>query len=191
MACPECGQGSGEDARFCQNCGHSLMADGTGSAQPEAEARVTPDPTAETSYAGFWRRFLAFLIDAFILATVSFLFSASFFLTVMSGPDSKALGVTVLSNRIFSFLLHWLYFTLMESSSKQATLGKMAIGIIVTDYNGQRISLLRANGRYFGKFLSAFIFGIGFIMAGFTRRKQALHDMLAETLVVMRRGGMT
>ncbi|HKZ16739.1 MAG TPA: RDD family protein [Geobacteraceae bacterium] len=191
MACPKCDQGSGEDDRFCQNCGHSLMADGAGSAQPEEEPPVTPDPPTEPSYAGFWRRFLAFLIDAFILATVSFLFTASFFLTVMSGPDSKALGVTVLSNRIFSFLLHWLYFTLMESSSKQATLGKMAIGIIVTDYNGQRISLLRANGRYFGKFLSAFIFGIGFIMAGFTRKKQALHDMLAETLVVMRRGGMT
>jgi uncharacterized RDD family membrane protein YckC len=179
MACPECVQGSGEVARFSQNGGHEQIAEGA------VAARM------ESPYAGFWRRFLAILIDELILATVSFLFSASYYLTVMSVPESRALGVTILSNRIFSFFLHWLYFTLMESSPKQATLGKMAIGIIVTDYNGHRISFLRASGRYFGKYLSAFFFGIGFIMAGFTRKKQALHDMLAETLVVIRRGGMT
>jgi uncharacterized RDD family membrane protein YckC len=179
MACPECAQGSGEVARFSQNGGHDLIA---GNA---VTARM------ESSYAGFWRRFLAILIDELILVTVAFLFSASYYLIDMSAPESRALEVTVLSNRIFSFFLHWIYFTLMESSPKQATLGKMAIGIIVTDFNGKRISFLRACGRYFGKYLSAFIFGIGFIMAGFTRKKQALHDMLAETLVVIRRGGTT
>jgi uncharacterized RDD family membrane protein YckC len=179
MACPEYVQDSGEVARFSQNDGHDLFAKGTGAAR------------VESIYAGFWRRFLAILIDELILATVSFLFSASYYLMVMSIPESRALEVTVLSNRIFSFFLHWLYFTLMESSPKQATLGKMAIGIIVTDYSGHRISFLRASGRYFGKYLSAFIFGIGFIMAGFTRKKQALHDMLAETLVVKGRGGKT
>ena len=179
MASPEYVQDSGQIARFSHNIGHELTAEGAGAAR------------VEYVYAGFWRRLLAILIDELILATVALLFSASYYLVAMSGPGSRALAVTVLSNRIFSFLLHWLYFSFMESSRKQATLGKMAIGIIVTDYSGQRISFPRASGRYFGKYLSAFILGIGFIMAGFTRKKQALHDMLAETLVVMGQGGKT
>ncbi len=186
MFCPKCGVSNDENARFCQFCGRSLITGEAGSALSEPALGETSAPPAELPYAGFWRRFLAIVIDELILTTVAFFFSASYLLTVITGPDTEAFRVTVLSSRIFSFLLHWLYFTLMESSPKQATLGKMAIGIVVTDYNGQRISFLRANGRYFGKFLSAVIFGIGFIMAGFTRKKQALHDMLAETLVVMR-----
>ena len=72
----------------------------------------------------------------------------------------------------------------MESSAKQATVGKMALGIIVTDLDGRRIGFGRATGRYFAKILSALTLGIGFLMAGFTERKQALHDMVASCLVV-------
>ena len=71
----------------------------------------------------------------------------------------------------------------MESSSYQATIGKMICGLRVTDLNGNRISFERATGRYFAKFLSVMFFGFGFIMAGFTERKQGLHDLLAGTLV--------
>ena len=78
----------------------------------------------------------------------------------------------------------WLYFTLLESSLKQATLGKLALGIIVTDLNIKRISFGIANGRYWGKIVSAIILLIGFIMAGLTKKKQALHDIMAGTLVV-------
>jgi uncharacterized RDD family membrane protein YckC len=85
---------------------------------------------------------------------------------------------------IFSIILSWLYFTIFESSSLQATPGKMALGIIVTDLSGNRISFARANGRYWGKILSGLTLGIGYIMAGFTRKKQALHDIMAGTLVV-------
>jgi uncharacterized RDD family membrane protein YckC len=60
----------------------------------------------------------------------------------------------------------------------------MALGIRVTDLDGGRISFGRATGRYFGKILSGLILGIGFLMAAFTERKQALHDLLAGTLVV-------
>ena len=74
----------------------------------------------------------------------------------------------------------------MESSSKQATLGKLALGIVVTDLNGNRISFGRATGRYFGKIVSGMIFAIGYIMAGITERKQALHDIMASCLVVLR-----
>lgn len=85
-----------------------------------------------------------------------------------------------------SFLVGWLYFASLESSARQATLGKSAMGLVVTGTNGNRISFLRATGRYFAKWLSAIILLIGFIMAAFTARKQALHDILASTLVLKR-----
>jgi uncharacterized RDD family membrane protein YckC len=81
---------------------------------------------------------------------------------------------------------HVLYFTWFESSRFQATPGKMVLGIIVTDIQGQRISFLRALGRNAGKILSHVILNIGFILAGVTAKKQALHDMLADCLVVMK-----
>ena len=84
-----------------------------------------------------------------------------------------------------------LYFVLMESSAKQATLGKMALGLVVVDVDGNRISFLRALGRYFAKILSGIILLIGYIMVGFTERKQGLHDMIASTLVVKAAPGDT
>ena len=78
----------------------------------------------------------------------------------------------------------WLYYTLMESSRFQGTLGKMAVQIKVTDLDGNRISFGQATGRHFGKFLSAILLGIGFIMVAFTEKKQGLHDVMAGCLVV-------
>ena len=77
----------------------------------------------------------------------------------------------------------WLYEAFMLSSQYQATLGKMIFGMKVTDLYGNRISFARATGRHFAKWLSGMILGIGYIMVGFTERKQGLHDMLAGTLV--------
>jgi uncharacterized RDD family membrane protein YckC len=81
-------------------------------------------------------------------------------------------------------VLHWLYYSLLESSAWQGTLGKKALGLEVTDLDGNRISFGRATGRFFAKIISAIILGIGYIMAGFTEKKQALHDILAGTLVI-------
>ena len=81
-------------------------------------------------------------------------------------------------------ILGWLYFALMESSKTQATLGKMALGLKVTDLEGNRISFGRATGRYFGKIISGMIIYIGYILAGLTEKKQALHDIMASCLVV-------
>lgn len=78
----------------------------------------------------------------------------------------------------------WLYYAYLESSSRQATFGKMLLSVRVTDLEGGRISFGRATGRHFAKYVSAFTLLIGYIMAGFTEKKQALHDMLAGTLVV-------
>jgi len=81
-------------------------------------------------------------------------------------------------------VLNWLYYALLESSAWQATLGKKALGLEVTDMQGMRISFGRATGRFFAKIISSIILFIGFIMAGFTEKKQALHDMIAGTLVI-------
>jgi uncharacterized RDD family membrane protein YckC len=107
-------------------------------------------------------------------------------------PDpSEAFGVA-LAIGIGVFILlaivgNWLYYACFESSSWQATPGKKVLNISVTDLTGTRISFGRASGRFFAKFISRLIpLGIGFILAGITERKQALHDMIASTLVLRR-----
>jgi uncharacterized RDD family membrane protein YckC len=83
------------------------------------------------------------------------------------------------------FVGSWLYFAMMESSSWQATLGKRALSIEVTDLAGQRVSFGRASGRHFSKIITNLIpLFIGYILAGFTEKKQAIHDMIASCLVL-------
>ena len=106
----------------------------------------------------------------------------------MRGSNPRLEGGLVaafIAAMLILFVGNWLYFALMESSDHQATLGKMAIGIAVTNLNGQRITFARASGRYFAKMISSLIsFQIGYIMVGFTERKQALHDLIASCLVL-------
>ncbi len=80
----------------------------------------------------------------------------------------------------------WLYFALMESSENSATLGKMALNIVVSDRFGRRITFERATGRYFAKIITGFTFGVGYLMAAFSSRKQALHDIIAGCLLLYR-----
>lgn len=147
-------------------------------------------PTARTGYAGFWRRFAAVFIDNVLLAIGGAILGGIFGLMLgiamaASGASPVAIaGVAELIGYLIGLVLNWLYFTLFESSKMQATLGKMALGIIVTDMEGKRISFGRANGRYWAKIISAFILLIGYIMAAFTEKKQALHDIMASCLVV-------
>lgn len=145
-------------------------------------------PTAGVRYAGFWIRVVAVIIDTVIIriavSPIHLIFGGLGMAGAMHGVPWRPLailggGLTV----ILSFFGSWLYEALMESSSYQATLGKMIFGMKVTDLNGSRISFERATGRHFAKFLSGMIFGIGFIMVAFTERKQGLHDILAGTLV--------
>ena len=127
-------------------------------------------PSSDARYAGFWRRVLAALLDGIIIAAVSAL------LTALVG-DSSIEGAV-------GGALWWLYSAFMESSEHQATIGKIALHLKVTDLSGSRLSFGRATGRYFAKIISALILFIGFLMAGWTAKKQGLHDMIAGTLVV-------
>jgi uncharacterized RDD family membrane protein YckC len=133
-------------------------------------------------YGGFWRRLLAYIIDAIILGIVIGAIDSIAMAIFRSGSGGMSAGTTAGSS-IFALLVTWLYFALMESSSYQATIGKLVLGMRVTDVNGQRISFARATGRWFAKFLSTIILYIGFLMIAFTPQKRGLHDYIAGTLV--------
>jgi uncharacterized RDD family membrane protein YckC len=138
-------------------------------------------------YAGFWIRFLAYLIDTVIMIAIFCPLGAIFgVLVLVAGADENSAPMAVgnILINIVSVVAGWLYFSLLESSSWQGTIGKKLLRLTVTDLDGNRIGFGKATGRYFGKLLSSLILGIGFIMAAFTERKQGLHDMLAATLVV-------
>ena len=141
-------------------------------------------------YAGFWRRFWALLIDTIILNLVLAAMAVPVLLWSGISLDSDVTDLSEWSDRAGAIayaadLLLWLlYYALMESSPLQATLGKMALSIRVTDLAGQRISFLRAIGRNLAKIISGAILLIGYIMAAFTERKQALHEIIAQCLVV-------
>jgi uncharacterized RDD family membrane protein YckC len=135
------------------------------------------------NYAGFWIRFGAALIDGVILGIVNGIISFTFFgaISVASSPEA-GMGSLLLSF-VITLVLYIAYFCGFESSSKQATPGKMAVGIKVGNYNGEQISFANALGRYFAKFISAIILCIGYLMAAWDEKKQALHDKLANTYV--------
>ncbi len=137
-------------------------------------------------YAGFWKRFAAAMIDYVILVPVSALVgwvAGSIYGETAGSPDEKTAEAI---GNVVGIIVWWLYYASLESSARQASLGKMALGIKVVDRQGGRISFGRATGRHFAKFVSGLVLMIGYLMAGFTARKQALHDMMAGCLVVNR-----
>ena len=146
-------------------------------------------------YSGFWIRFAASLIDSFVMYIANALTMAGLFFLPLNDSRSIAANMANPSNMmqimgmmyVAMLVINWLYYALMESSKNRATLGKMAVGIVVVNENGERISFSKATGRYFAKILSGLLLGIGFIMAAFDQRKQSLHDRLAKTVVINRR----
>lgn len=178
--CHQCGVETKENQEICTGCGSKLAV------------------TGPTKYAGFWIRFVAYFIDGLIIGIPIFFISliVGFFtsVSVVTSEDyiyaSEEELIAVLLLQLFvgliSFVIGVLYFTSMHASKWQATLGKLIVGIKVTDLNGDRISFWRALGRYFATILSAILY-IGYIIAAFTEKKQSLHDFIASTIVVYKR----
>ena len=141
----------------------------------------------EIKYAGFWKRFAACLIDWLITGILGFLVGFCLGIDLMLFgvvPEVLLDPVVQLGFNIFGFVIGISYFVLMECSKFQGTIGKMVLGIKVTDLEGNQIGFAKAFGRYLGKILSAIIVGIGFLMVAFTERKQGLHDSMSGCLVV-------
>jgi uncharacterized RDD family membrane protein YckC len=149
-------------------------------------AAPVPRAAISTRYAGFWRRAAAYWIDWFIFFSLD-LFIA-YFRGIPLGTQQAIDPVQFAKSLLFGVLIGWLYSATLESSPWQATLGKRAMDIYVTDLNGRRLGFGQASGRFFGKIISAMILLIGFFMIAFTEHKQALHDLMAGCLVVRRQG---
>lgn len=174
--CQHCGAPNDDERVYCATCASPL--------------RITAAPPARPhgAYAGFWLRFAALFIDSLIfspLYVLVVLISLGAGSVARSRSEAFAAGLLFLV-LVAGFIGSWLYFTLMESSSKQATLGKTLLGLSVTDLEGRRISFGRANARYFSKYFSSTLLCLGYFMAAFTERKQALHDIIASCLVLRR-----
>lgn len=201
--CVNCGARLEPDARFCHVCGTAVAmvprryapaAGPPSTSSAPSSVETWPDfesgglPRAIGGYATFGERFVAVLIDLIILTvltwTVALVLGGAFYALVGSSEstDTAAGGI------VFAFLVlaHWLYFAVLESSDRQATVGKRAMKIVVTDEHGRRLSFARATGRSFARMLSGLFFFVGYLLAGFTARKQALHDLLAGTIVLKR-----
>jgi uncharacterized RDD family membrane protein YckC len=201
--CNQCGREATPGTTFCVQCGARMSggsptAVATGAAAAPAMApngaypgaAVYPSQSAPLRYGGFWIRFVAAFIDGLIVSVVvmpvSMVIAGAMGAASAIGRTGPGMGLSVAAGFVNFVLIqggNWLYEALMESSSKQATLGKMIFGMKVTDLSGNRISFARASGRYFSKWISLMTLLIGYVMAGFTAKKQALHDMIAGTLV--------
>jgi uncharacterized RDD family membrane protein YckC len=143
--------------------------------------------------AGFWIRFVAYMIDALIVTAVSVLVIGIFVGAViltdesldLENPGGIVIGAILLVIAAL-IVINWLYEALMTSSPRGATLGKMAIGARIVRTDGAQLSFGRATARHFLKVMITPLvpFAIGYLMAAFTARKRALHDVLADTLVL-------
>ncbi len=190
IVCPHCRAGVPSKLELCPSCGQALLsppeppvplqagpiqatidAGGPAAVRPWAQVGGWLEPQATaTTFGGFWIRVAAYLIDSLVLL-------------VPTGVLEYELGAP---GSIVAIVGVWLYFALLESSSGQGTIGKMALGLAVEQAYGGRISFARASGRYFAKILSAIPLGLGFLMVGWTSRKRGLHDLVAGTVVIRR-----
>jgi len=204
MFCPKCGKETDASGKYCQWCGADIEA-----VAPKAVMNIeTDEEDAETpltgDYAGLGRRLFAFIIDA-ILLLILIPITASFFnlvqgvkyfyyytvqhapiasLTDVGTPEAAIIPIIASFGALF-IVVPWLYFAGFECSRGMATPGKTLLRIVVTDKEGNRISFARATLRHFAKFISTLIIFIGFIMIGFTKKRQGLHDKIAGCLVLL------
>ena len=203
MYCQSCGANTTEGAAFCTNCGRPIGGYSVGQSTPMAGATPAISSVASArTYAGFWLRFAASLIDGIVLlipmVVAGAVMMASAIPIVMRNRGDRRLIVATMLPHIMAFLVilvvgSWLYWALMESSTWQATLGKRALGLFVTDLGGNRATFGKTSGRFFAgrglgsvPYLGGLYYLVDCICAGVTDKKQAIHDMIAGCLVMRR-----
>jgi uncharacterized RDD family membrane protein YckC len=162
--CKDCSIENEDGSAICRSCGKELNR---------------PVAVGVIEYAGFWKRAAAAVIDSLVIFILGSL-AGVVYINVLGNKENLEIA-----SNIIGVFIGWVYFATMESGERQATIGKKAMGLIVTDIRGERLSFYRASGRHFGKFVSSITLGVGFAMAGFTEKKQALHDKMFDCLVII------
>ena len=200
MFCPKCGKETDASGKFCQWCGADIE-----SVQSRPVAAPEEDEGPEVGvYAGLGRRLIAFIVDIIILLLFDLVvagtlglfrgFQNMYFYVFQGVPASDlttdgtmaALAGSIIAAYGLTFIVvPWLYYAGFESSRGQATPGKVLMNLVVTDLEGNKPSFARTTLRFFGKYISALIIFIGFIMIGFTKKHQGLHDKIAGCLVLL------
>lgn len=150
----------------------------------------------ESLYAGFWRRLVAALLDQIVLTVGRALIYGAMGLIVyailylLDIKENHILIFAVFGGVIFfiNIWLTWIYYALLESSSLQGTPGKLAMGIRVWHSDKRALTFEEATVRYFAKILSRMTFLIGYILCAFSSRKQALHDFIGRSVLIVSRG---
>ncbi|WP_353893913.1 RDD family protein [Proteinivorax hydrogeniformans] len=181
--CQECGGETKEDQEICLNCGCRTQSKNSNYQIKQKNTQ------ASVQHGGFFRRLAALIIDIITIEVSGLVigfpigFIIGLIMIAMGYLEHEIVAFAESVGLLLSLVISWLYFTIMESSKQQATLGKMALGLKVVDIDSNRISFARANGRYFAKIISAVTLFIGFIMAAFTKNKQAMHDRITDTYV--------
>ncbi len=191
--CSNCGNPILPDGEFCLYCGDVLAAapnPAPRASPPSHSAEPPGQPIASPEYAGFWLRVWAGSIDVALEALVALVITVIVdFVMRLTTPKFGLSPITAryVTGIAFIFLLtigSWLYCAFSESSRWRATLGKRIVGLQVLTSGGTQLSFGQATVRHFMKFLSLFTASVGFMMAGWTRRRQALHDMPSDCIVV-------
>ena len=200
MFCSKCGKKTDDSGKYCQWCGAEVKVAPPAPA-PKLLLKKKSYGICTENYAGFGQRFLAWIIDlVFILVLDIFIMGLTglnegvrmIYQFLRGYPMTDRYGEVVYSMvptqviyaiTVLLILVPWLYYAFLESSKNQATLGKIAVRIAVTDLHGSRITFSRATLRFFAKVLSILTFFIGFIIIAFTRQKQGLHDIIAGCLM--------
>jgi uncharacterized RDD family membrane protein YckC len=209
LTCENCGAELPEGASFCAHCGSPVSVAQIGpvyvpQAAPPPEEIPGPRrfalPQTHPTYAGFWLRAVASLIDRIILSFIFGLiasFRPAMFL-ILPDPNAQLHPPSTFQEFLLSFphptptgflaflLLMWIYYASFEASPWQATPGKRVLRLYVTDLTGRPITFSRATIHNIGRMISEMTFWVGYIPAGFSEKKQALHDMIAGCLVLRR-----
>lgn len=203
MFCQSCGATVAEGNTFCTSCGKPVVAVAATPLPPDSVAVPGASVAVARPYAGFWLRLVAAFLDGIILLIPTAPFALLFFASVLpefremsrSGGNPMVLIMSILPKLLFFRLIVTVvksfYWGLMESSSWQATLGKKALGLYVTDLQGNRCTFGKTSGRFWAgrgitivPSLGGLYYLVDCICAGVTEHKQAVHDMIAGCFVM-------
>jgi len=187
IICPSCGKETYVGVARCPHCG-DVVDEEAARREEERAARLEQ----HRIYGGFWRRVGGAFIDGILidvpLFALDWISGGLLLVPIETKTETGTDYVVGLTSQgyVIVILIWWLYEAVMTSSKLQGTVGKLAVGLLVTDEEGVRLTFAHATGRHFAKYLSAILLGIGFLMVAIYEKKRGLHDRLANTLVLKR-----